>query len=79
VNRKIKASGLDTPGIDYGQSRLFESHQMLFKENIPVFENVANLNKLPVRGIWVAALPMKITGGSGSPLRIVAKVTRHRE
>lgn len=79
VNRKIKAIGLDTPSIDYGQSRLFESHQMLFKENIPVFENVANLNKLPVRGIWVAALPMKITGGSGSPLRIVAKVTRHRE
>jgi len=79
VNRTIKAIGLDTPSIDYGQSQLFESHQMLFKENIPVFENVANLDKLPIRGIWVAALPMKITGGSGSPLRIIAKVTSHRD
>ena len=44
-NRNINAIGLDTPSIDYGQSTLFESHQILFKENIPAFENVANLDK----------------------------------
>ena len=71
-NRQINAIGLDTPSIDYGQSQLFESHRILFKENIPAFENVANLDKLPPKGALVIALPMKIKGGSGGPLRIVA-------
>lgn len=71
-NRKLKAIGLDTPSIDYGQSTLFESHQVLFEKNIPAFENVANLGELPITGAWVFALPMKIKGGSGAPLRIVA-------
>jgi len=71
-NRAIKAIGLDTASIDYGQSTLFESHRTLFDKNIPAFENVANLDKLPIRGFSVIALPMKIKGGSGGPLRIVA-------
>ncbi|MFN7117311.1 MAG: cyclase family protein [Saprospiraceae bacterium] len=71
-NRQIKAIGLDTPSIDYGQSTHFESHQILFKANIPALENVANLNQLPVTGSHVIALPMKIKGGSGGPVRIVA-------
>lgn len=71
-NRKISAIGLDTPSIDYGQSQLFESHRILFAENIPAFENVANLDQLPETGAFVIALPMKIKGGSGAPLRIVA-------
>ena len=70
--RKIKAIGLDTPRIDYGQSKDFKSHQILLGENIPVFENVANLNLLPLKGAYVIALPMKIKNGSGGPLRIVA-------
>ena len=71
-NRDIKAIGLDTPSIDFGQSTVFESHQILFDKNIPAFENVANLDKLPATGSLVVALPMKIKGGSGAPLRIVA-------
>jgi len=71
-NRSIKAIGLDTPSIDYGQSTLFESHRILFEKNIPAFENVANLDQLPLKGFSVIALPMKIKGGSGGPLRIVA-------
>ena len=73
-NRSIKAIGLDTPSIDYGQSTLFESHRILFEKNIPAFENVANLDQLPLKGFSVIALPMKIKGGSGGPLRIVALV-----
>ncbi len=72
ANRPIKAIGLDTPSIDYGQSTLFESHRILFDKNIPALENVANLDKLPVKSFSVIALPMKIKGGSGGPLRIVA-------
>lgn len=72
ANRQINAVGLDTPSIDYGQSKLFESHRILFQKNIPAFENVANLDKLPLKGFKVIALPMKIKGGSGGPLRIIA-------
>ena len=71
-NRTIKAIGLDTASIDRGQSTLFESHRALFEKNIPAFENVANLDQLPVKGFTVIALPMKIKGGSGGPLRIIA-------
>lgn len=73
-NREINAIGLDTPSIDYGQSKYFKSHQILFEKNIPAFENVANLDKLPPKGALIVALPMKIKGGSGAPLRIVAFV-----
>lgn len=70
-NRSISAIGIDTPSIDYGQSEFFKSHVILLSENIPVFENVANLEKLPSKGFEVIALPMKIKDGSGAPLRIV--------
>jgi len=73
-NRNISAIGLDTPSIDYGQSKLFKAHVTLFRNNIPAFENVANLDKLPPKGSIVFALPMKIKGGSGAPLRIVALI-----
>jgi len=74
TQRKVKAVGLDTPSIDYGGSKLFETHQILFKQNIPGLENVANLDQLPDKGAHIFALPMKIKGGSGGPLRIVALV-----
>ncbi len=72
TEREIAAIGLDTPSIDFGQSTLFESHVTLFKAEIPAFENVANLDRLPDEGFLVVALPMKIAGGSGGPLRIIA-------
>ena len=75
-SRSIKAIGLDTASIDYGQSTLFESHRILFDKNVPAFENVANLDQLPVKGFSVIALPMKIKGGSGGPLRIIALLER---
>jgi kynurenine formamidase len=71
-NRKIKAIGIDTPSIDYGQSQYFRSHVTLLSQNIPAFENLTNLDKLPVKGFTVVALPMKIKEGSGAPLRIIA-------
>jgi kynurenine formamidase len=74
AERTIKAVGLDTASIDYGQSTLFESHRILFEKNIPAFENVAALDQLPATGAYIVALPMKIKGGSGGPLRIVAWV-----
>ncbi|UZR95978.1 cyclase family protein [Chondrinema litorale] len=71
-NRNIKAIGIDTPSIDFGQSEYFESHVILLSKNIPVFENLTMLNQLPSSGFEIIALPMKIKGGSGAPLRVVA-------
>ena len=71
-NRKIHAIGIDTPSIDYGQSQDFKSHVTLLSKNIPAFENLTALEKLPSKGFQVIALPMKIKGGSGGPLRIIA-------
>jgi len=71
-NRSINAIGLDTPSIDYGQSEYFKSHVILLSENIPAFENLTNLDQLPENNFEIIALPMKIKGGSGGPLRIVA-------
>lgn len=72
TNRNIHAIGIDTPSIDYGQSQYFKSHVILLSKNIPAFENLTNLNLLPAQGFEIIALPMKIKGGSGAPLRIVA-------
>ena len=73
-NRGVVAVGIDTPSIDRGQSTDFRAHVVLYGENISGFENVANLGLLPEAGAFVVALPMKIAGGSGGPLRIVAFV-----
>jgi kynurenine formamidase len=68
--RRVKAVGIDTPSIDHGPSRDFRAHQILGAANVPVFENVARLELLPPKGATVFAVPMKIKGGSGAPLRI---------
>jgi kynurenine formamidase len=78
AERTIKAVGLDTASIDSGQSTLFESHRILFEKNVPAFENVAALDQLPATGAYIIALPMKIKGGSGGPLRIVAWIAGKR-
>ena len=70
--RKIRAIGLDTPSIDHGPSTTFAAHVALFAHDVPAFENVAHLERLPARDFSVIALPAKIGGGSGGPLRIVA-------
>ena len=72
--RTVSAVGLDTPSLDYGQSKDFIVHRVLLAQNIPGFENVANLGRLPAKGARVIALPTKIRDGSGAPLRIVALI-----
>ena len=74
AERGVVAVGIDTPSIDRGQSATFDAHVILYSENMAGFENVANLDMLPAAGSYVVALPMKIQGGSGGPLRIVAFV-----
>ena len=70
--RRVAAIGVDTASIDYGASKDFIVHQIANRAGVPGLENVARLDELPESGAWVVALPMKIAGGSGGPLRIVA-------
>ena len=72
--RPVKAVGIDTASIDYGQSTRFETHQILYAVDVPGLENLTNLDRLPARGAHLVALPMKIRGGSGAPLRAIAIV-----
>jgi kynurenine formamidase len=74
--RRVGALGVDTASIDHGPSTTFPVHRLAAARDVPGFENVANLDKLPERGAWIVALPMKVGGGSGGPLRIVALVNR---
>ena len=71
---RVGALGVDTASIDYGASKDFIVHVIANGANVPGLENVARLDELPEAGAWVIALPMKIAGGSGGPLRIVALV-----
>ena len=76
AERQVKAVGIDTASIDRGQSTAFEAHRVLGAAQVPVFENIAGLERLPAENFQVIALPMKIAGGSGGPLRAVAIVDR---
>jgi len=79
AERRIGALGVDVASIDYGPSTDFIVHQIVNGANIPDFENLANLDQLPPTGAWLFALPMKIAGGSGGPLRAVAVVPAARQ
>jgi kynurenine formamidase len=70
--RKVGALGVDTPSIDHGPSKDFVVHTIAAAANVAGLENLAALEELPASGAWIVALPMKIAGGSGGPLRIVA-------
>lgn len=72
--RHIRGVGIDTASIDPGKSTTFPAHRILSEANHYALENVANMEKLPPRGSLVAALPIKIKGGTGGPVRVVAFV-----
>lgn len=76
--RQVAALGVDTASIDHGASRDFAVHQIAAASNVPGLENLASLDQVPETGAWVIALPMKIAGGSGGPLRAVALVSDAR-
>lgn len=76
--RQVAALGIDSPSVDYGPSQDFPVHRLGAPRGVPNFENLTNLDRLPPTGAFVVALPMKIEGGSGAPLRAVALVRGER-
>ena len=75
-SRAVSAVGIDAASIDHGPSRDFAAHRILAAAGVPALENLARLNQLPATGATLIALPMKIGGGSGGPVRAVALVPR---
>lgn len=73
-DRRVAVLGVDTASIDYGPSTDFPVHRIANAADVPGLENVAGLERMPEAGAWVIALPMKIAGGSGGPVRIVGLV-----
>ena len=74
--RKVALLGVDTASIDYGRSADFEVHRIAAAGNVGGLENLTALDRLPPDGFVVIALPMKIEGGSGGPVRVVALVPK---
>lgn len=74
--RKVAMLGVDTASIDYGRSQDFDVHRIAAAGGVGGLENLTNLDQLPETGFIVIALPMKIAGGSGAPVRVIALVPR---
>jgi kynurenine formamidase len=76
LERRVALLGLDTASIDYGRSSDFVVHRLAAANGVGGLENLTNLDRLPPVGTVLFALPMKIEGGSGGPVRVVALVPR---
>jgi kynurenine formamidase len=72
AERRVAGVGIDTASIDPGSSRDFIAHQALAAADVYNLENLDNVEGLPPTGATLVALPMKITGGSGGPARVIA-------
>jgi kynurenine formamidase len=75
-DRRVGALGVDVASIDYGRSTDFRVHRIAAEANVPGLENLTGLDRVPATGALVIALPMKIEGGSGGPVRVIAIVAR---
>ena len=74
--RQVNALGIDTASIDYGSSTDFIVHRIAGAHNVLGFENLSRLDEVSPVGATLLALPMKIAGGSGGPLRVIALVPK---
>ncbi len=59
-------------GIDVGSSKEFSVHRIAAARGVYGLENLTGLGSLPPHGATIVALPMKIEGGTGAPVRVIA-------
>lgn len=70
--RKIKGIGIDTLSVDHGPSQDFPVHRLLFSAGKVALEGLANLDKLPPKGVKLIIAPLPLKGSSVAPTRIFA-------
>jgi arylformamidase len=68
---QINAIGFDAPSPDHPP---FPAHKTLLPQTIGVYENLTNLDKLLGRKFYFVGAPLRLTGGSASPVRALALV-----
>jgi kynurenine formamidase len=78
VDRGILGFGVETIGTDAGQAHLmtpmYPAHTIMHGAGRYGLQCLCNLDQLPPTGALIIAPPLKIQGGSGSPLRVLALV-----
>ncbi len=72
VEHGVKTFGVDSPSPDNPISRTYPCHMMCRKYGITHFENLANLDQVVGRRFTFMGFPLRIRGGTGSPVRTVA-------
>ena len=70
----IKAVGIDLGNIEDNADMTRCVHMHLLEEKVPIYENLANLNALPVKQFLFAGFPLFLQGCTGSPVRAVALI-----
>jgi len=74
--RDVLGVGVETVGTDAGQAFTFNppfpNHYLMHGSGKFGLASLCNLDQLPPTGAIVIAAPLKIVGGSGSPLRVIA-------
>jgi kynurenine formamidase len=78
--RDVLGFGVETIGTDAGQAHTFTppypAHFFMHGKGRYGLQCLANLDKLPPTGALIVSPPLKIKGGSGSPLRVLALVAQ---
>ncbi len=74
IARGVGLVGIDTANVDHPNDTSYPAHHTLLRANVPIVENVANLAALRDSPFFLVALPLKLLGTSGSPIRLVALV-----
>ena len=77
--RGVSLLGVDSASIDHGPSKDFMAHRIAAKANVGALENLTGLEQLPEQGFTIIALPVKVGGGSGGPVRVVAMIPQERK
>ena len=70
--RQIAGVGIDTHGVDSGQDGTFAVNRLVLSQPRIVLENLTNLNQLPPLGTTLIIGALRLQGGSGSPVAVLA-------
>jgi kynurenine formamidase len=75
-DRDVLGVGVETVGTDAGRAATFNppfpNHYVMHGSGKFGLAGLSNLDQLPATGAVIIAAPLKIVGGSGSPLRVIA-------
>jgi len=71
----VKAIGVDAPSPDRAP---FPAHNILLPRGIAIYENLVNLDKLVGKKALFIGAPLKLVGGTASPVRALALLFREK-